>query len=301
MGKKNILATLVIFIVLYIVIVVYGQQYLGEYAYFLLYLIIALGLYINFLLKTNSLKASINKDIDGKYKQLEILTALYSSLEIKTPLPETGGWAASPDLLKKITETILLKESQFIVEASSGVSSIIIGYCLKKIGQGKVFSLEHDILYVEKSKALIRKHHLEQYVEIIHAPLIEHQINNKKWFWYDISCLDSVPPIDMVVVDGPPYYIQDLSRYPVIPLLYDKMSDNSILLLDDGVRNEEKTIIKMWKKEFKHIAIEYFNFEFGAFILNKKVNDNSQKTLLAFTTANQLAYNIKGLKSILKN
>lgn len=301
LGKKNIILVLLILIVLYSSVIIYGEQYLNHSSYFILYLITSLGLYISFLIKTKTTKEEVESGINGKYKQLEILTSIYSTLDIKIPLPETGGWAASPDLLRKISETIFHKQPTIIVEASSGVSSIIAGYCLKKIGKGKIISLEHDILYVEKSRALIQKHQLEGYVEIIHAPLIEYQINNKEWVWYDISALKKTSSIDMIIVDGPPYYIQKLSRYPVIPLLYEKMSDNSILLLDDGARDEEKTMTKMWKEEFEHILIEYFPFESGAFVLNKKIADNSSKTLLAFTTANQLSYNIKGIKSILTN
>lgn len=301
LGKKNILFVLLIFILLFGIVITYGEQFLGEFSYFLLYLIVSFGLYINYTLKTKNLKIECEKDVNAKYKQLEILTSLYNYLEINTPLPETGGWAAHPDFLKKIAETILLKRPNFIVEASSGVSSIIIGYCLKKIGKGKVISLEHDLLYFEKSKLLIKKHELENFVEIVYSPLTNHQINNKKWIWYDIDCLKSQPIIDMIVVDGPPYYIQDLSRYPVIPLLYDKMNDNSILILDDGVRDEEKEITKRWEEEFQDISIEYLNFESGAFIVNKNFSNNKNRTLLAFTTANQLEYNIKGLNSILQN
>ena len=105
----------------------------------------------------------------------------------------------------------------------------------------------------------------------------------------------------MVVVDGPPNYIQDLSRYPVIPLLYNRMNNNSILILDDGVRDEEKEITRRWEEEFEDLSIEYFNFESGAFIVNKYHKENSERALLAFTTANQLAYNIKGIKSIMDN
>lgn len=301
LGKKNILFALLILTVLYVLLIVYGYEYIGRLAYFVLYMLVSLGLYIYISYQLKKQKKIFDKELVGKYKQLEILTSIYSTLNINTPLPETGGWAASPDLLKKIIETITHKQPKLIVEASSGVSSIIAGYCLKKIGGGKVISLEHDILYVEKSRTLIKKHRLEDFVEIIHAPLIKHQINNEEWIWYDISALEKAALIDMVVVDGPPYYVQKLSRYPVIPLLYNKMSDNSILLLDDGVRTEEKKMTEMWKKEFEHISIEYYNFEFGAFVLNKKITDNSEKALLAFTTANQLSYNIKGIKSILSN
>ncbi|MDF1672246.1 MAG: class I SAM-dependent methyltransferase [Vicingaceae bacterium] len=300
-GKKNILFILIMFVALYALIISYGEQYLGHLSYFILYIIVSFGLYINYTLKTKRLRIESEKELASKYKQLEILTSIYSYLDINKPLPETGGWAAHPDFLKKIIETILLKKPKFIVEASSGVSSIIIGYCFKKIGKGKVVSLEHDINYVEKSRKLISDHNLLEFVEIVHAPLKDYSINNKKWIWYDIDCLKDSSLIDMVVVDGPPHYIQELSRYPVIPLLYDKMSNNSVLVLDDGIRDEEKEITRMWESEFEDLSIEFLNFVSGAFIVNKSKSDNSNRTLLAFTTANQLEYNIKGLKSIFEN
>ncbi len=300
-GKKNIVIALGVFAILFAVIVVFGEQYLGSLSYFILYLIVSFGLYITAILQTKKSKIEIDKEVDSKYKQLEILTSLYPYLDIKIPLPETGGWAAHPDFLKKIAEIILLKKPQFMVEASSGVSSIIIGYCFKKLGKGKVISLEHDFYYLEKSKKLIAKHGLQDYVDIVHAPLKNYEINKKQWIWYDIDALRGKSVIDMVVVDGPPNYIQDLSRYPVIPLLYDKMSDNSILVLDDGVREEEKEITRRWEEEFEDISIEYFSFESGAFIVNKSHQNNENRALLAFTTANQLQYNIKGIRSILKN
>jgi len=80
---------------------VFGEDYLGDFSYLILYLIISFGLYINSILQSKRLKLDTEKEIDDKYKQLEILTSLYASLNIHTPLPETGGWAAYPDFLKK--------------------------------------------------------------------------------------------------------------------------------------------------------------------------------------------------------
>lgn len=300
-GKKYIALVLLVFALLYVGIEEFLSPFLGNYTIVLMVLISTAFLLINFVSVNNKSNANLHFELDKKYKQLEILTSLYNSLDIKVPLPETGGWAASPDLLKKITEITLLKKPQLVVEASSGVSSIILGYCFKKIGSGKVISLEHDFYYYERNKSFVKKHGLEQFVHIVHAPLKEYDINNKKWLWYDIQALESENAIDMIVVDGPPFYIQDHSRYPVIPLLYNKMSDNSILILDDGVRDEEKEIIKRWDNEFDNILIEFFNFEFGAFTVRKNVTHNEDRTLLAFTTANQLEYNVKGIRSILEN
>lgn len=274
-----------------------GPSYLIGIPFLFLFLIV----FLFFNKKNKELKKNFENELEAKYKQLEILSSFYSVLGIEKSLPATGGWAASPDFLQKISEVILQREPGVVVEASSGISSLIIGYCFKKIGKGKVISLEHDILYVEKSKKMILDHNLEKYVEVIHAPLIEYDIKGKKWLWYDINSLKNVSEIDMVVVDGPPYYVQEFSRYPVIPLLYDVMSNDSVLVIDDGNRKEEKEIIKRWDKEYEYISSEFFSFETGAFLVKKDKGDKKDKTLLAFTTANQLEYNIRGVRSIIEN
>lgn len=300
-GKKYIAAVISI----YVIICVVTYEFLYDYIDGYIFLILILGGFSFLLISTvrlnNKSRQNLYYELDKKYKQAEILMSLYNHLNIKKPLPETGGWAASPDLLKKITEVVLLREPTLIVEASSGVSSLIIGYCLKKIGKGKVISLEHDFYYSERSKSEVKKHGLEDFVQIIYAPLTNYQINNKEWLWYNIESLQDELNIDMIVVDGPPFYIQEHSRYPVIPLLYDKMSENSILMLDDGVREEEKQIIKQWVNEFDNISMEFLNFEFGAFLVRKNSINKEDKTLLAFTTANQLQYNVKGIESIIRN
>ena len=100
-GKKNIVFALCIFIILYGIIVLFGEQYLGNLSYFILYLLISVGLYIFTISKSKKLEEKLEEDINSKYKQLEILASLYNYLDIKIPLPETGGWAAQPDFSKK--------------------------------------------------------------------------------------------------------------------------------------------------------------------------------------------------------
>ena len=244
----------------------YMDSGIASWAYLVFSLFLFLSLYITFGIKFSNQKKELNRLLKVKYSQLEMLSSLYAVLEIKKALPATGIWAADPDFLRRITDLFFQNKPKLIVEASSGVSSIVLGYCCKQLGAGKVMSLEHDLKYQKISQALIEEHELQDYVEIVYAPLVKHKIKDKDWEWYDISSLDNCSGIDMVIVDGPPFYLQKNSRYPVVPLLYDKMSDYSVLMLDDGIRQEEKDIAEIWSNEYKDISTEYLDLISGAIL-----------------------------------
>ncbi|HEY7159937.1 MAG TPA: class I SAM-dependent methyltransferase, partial [Acidobacteriota bacterium] len=223
---------------------------------------------------------SENEDEKRKreYQQLESLLSIFFTIKPELPLPDTKGWAAAPDLLKKIAEIILLQKPEFVVETGSGASTVIIAYCLKKIGKGKLLSLEHDTKYAETNRNQIAFHGLDGIATIIHAPLKEIEINNRKWMWYNIESFNVNKPIDVLVIDGPPGYVQKLSRYPAIPILYAHLNDRSKIIVDDGRRDDEKTIVALWEKEFEGLQSEFFETENGAFVITKNSGDTNQSS-----------------------
>ena len=217
----------------------------------------------------NAPKENRDYQLNQDYLQIEALFSLFFTLKPSLPLPNTRGWAISPDLLKKITEVILIERPSLIVELGSGVSTLIIAYCLKQLGKGKVISLEHNDEYVAISQNFISSHKLEEIATIIYAPLKTFEIDEETWLWYNTDCLKIEQPIDLLVVDGPPKNVQKLSRYPALPLLYKDLNEHSIIILDDGDREDEKKIIEMWKKEFSQISSEFIDTEKGAYIIYK--------------------------------
>jgi Methyltransferase domain len=208
------------------------------------------------------------------YRQIESFLSLFFTLKPSLPLPDTRGWAASPDLLKKITEVILIEKPSLVIEASSGVSTLVIAYCLKKLGKGKVVSLEHDVKYAAISQSLISFHGLEDIATIVYAPLKGFESNDQRWLWYNTDRLKIDQPIDLLVVDGPPGNMQKLSRYPALPLLYRHLNNKSTIILDDGHREDEKKIVALWEKEFSHISSEFLDMERGAYLIHK--NDQAE-------------------------
>lgn len=203
------------------------------------------------------------------YRQIESLFSLFFTLEPGMPLPDMRGWPTSPDLLKKVSEIILREKPLLVMEAGSGLSTLVIAYCLRKLGAGKVVSLEHSAEYAAASRDLIAVHGLEDVAVIAHVPLKEVGLKDGKWLWYDLDRVKIERPVDFLLVDGPPGDLQKLSRYPALPLLSSRLSDRATIIMDDGNRPEEKQVVEMWVREFGNLSSEYLDVEKGAYLLRK--------------------------------
>lgn len=220
----------------------------------------------------SELSSKIQEGFENHFLQLESLLFIYNSLPNLKFLPATKGWAGSPDFLAKIVELILKEKPLFVLEAGSGVSSVIIGLALKLNNYGKSISLEHDIHYANITKENMVINELEIKSVVKHCPLIEYNNLEQKWKWYDINELNFTNKIDILIVDGPPRVTQELARYPAIPILHEYFADRFSILLDDSKRDDEAIIIQKWilfleTNNYK-VRIENFkNYEKGMTIL----------------------------------
>jgi predicted O-methyltransferase YrrM len=156
-----------------------------------------------------------------------------------------------------------------LVEASSGVSTLITGYCLQKNGSGHLFSLEHDARYFEQTQRLVAAHQLTDVVTVIHAPLEPHTIGGQEWPWYRLADLPAQGPIDLLFVDGPPQHGRALARYPALPLLADRLAPGAVVVLDDGKRRAERATAERWAQELQ-LEKQYVALSKGAYVLRKR-------------------------------
>jgi hypothetical protein len=224
-------------------------------------------------LELNDLVSKIQKGFENNFLQLESLLFIYNSLPNLKFLPATRGWAGSPDFLAKIVELILKEKPLFVLEAGSGVSSVIIGLALKLNNYGESISLEQDPKFLESTIKDIEINQLEAVSSIFSCPLVDYEIENETWKWYETNKLNITDKIDLLIIDGPPRTTQNLARYPVIPIFYQLFSDKFTVLLDDAKRTDEIIIVEKWVEFLKMkgciINVEhYMNFEKGMVILN---------------------------------
>ncbi|RSK38961.1 class I SAM-dependent methyltransferase [Hymenobacter perfusus] len=188
----------------------------------------------------------IDQKLENQFLQLESLFSIYNSLPNLKLLPPTRGWAGSPDFLAKIIEVILKQKPAFVLEASSGVSTVVIALALKLNNCGKVVSLDHEDHYAAKTRENVKVNEAESNSIVQHCPLKEYTVGEQSWKWYDIEEVDLTRKIDILVIDGPPRTTQFLARYPAVPLLHEYFADKALVLLDDANRDDEVIIVGKW-------------------------------------------------------
>ena len=244
-------------------------NFIGEAALVLLTVLCLAVLLVTQIELAGILKDHLKYEALHDFRQVEALFSLFSTLRPDLPFPDTGDWAASPDFLKKLTELILKQEAQMVAETGSGVSTLVIAYCLKRLGRGKVISLEHDERYVTTTNELITFHGLSQFASVVHCPLVKVDIGDETFSWYSTEGVRFERPIDLLVVDGPPVADEQFPRYPALPLLSAHLAKNAFILLDDGRRAGETRTNKRWTAEFPSMTSEFLPTEKGAFLLRR--------------------------------
>lgn len=155
--------------------------------------------------------------------------------------PIFNKWSIDGDLAKIIVEEIIKRENPKVLEFGSGASTVIISKILNILGEGKLCSIEHDEKYFNNTKKLIELNKLSSVNDLILAPLEEIDINGKEWLWYKTDFLEKIrDKIDILLIDGPPGYIQRMSRFPALPVIINRLNDHAVIFLDDGNREDEK-------------------------------------------------------------
>ncbi len=240
-------------------------------------------------------------------QQIEDMEQILHLIDLRYPLPRLGGWAASADFIKILYQEILAllkrKEAPVIVETGSGVSTILIAYLLKKYAPKALFiSLDHDIEYMRKSRHALELHGLKSGVHLLYAPLQKYLLGEEVWLWYKTAQLFELlqqKRIDMLSIDGPPMDTQALARYPVLPIVREKLANDWVLVLDDAARTQEQAIIQRWKKEFRPLREEFVQTQKGTAIIRPMRWSYSPKISICIPTYNRKEYVSQALQSAL--
>ncbi len=240
-----------------------------------------------------------------EFKQFESYVQLQKFLDFSFPLNFTRGWAASPDyllvVLRELLKLVKSKGSLTVLELGSGVSTVVIANALKKFSSSsRLFSLEHDYDYYLKTKEELQLNGLDN-VTLIYAPLVSYQIDGKEWWWYETTelfkKLDNT--VDLIIVDGPPEATQEIARYPVIPIMRDKLSEDFVLVLDDFNRQGEKRAAYLWKRELQVFESDEPETEKGTLVLRGIPQVKKVKFSVCIPTYNRAGYLKDAIESVL--
>lgn len=218
------------------------------------------------------LEVIIENRLNNYFSQQEALNEIKRIFPDLAFFPLTRGWAGSPDFLLKLVELVVSESPKYVVEFGSGVSSIVLGAAMKKFSQGKVISFDHEEAFSNKTNRFLEVNGLQIVVNINYCRLIPYSFNENNWDWYDKLQIDKIESeIDLLVVDGPPRFIQAKSRFLALPILFDRLSKKSTIVLDDANRENEKQVIEDWKDFLKTKNVEYLISTFEYFEKGLKI------------------------------
>ena len=191
-------------------------------------------------------------DLNNKMIQSKYIIEL-SKLGIDIGLTWTD-YSISPDAASYLARQIIIRKPDVIVECGSGDSTIIMAKLMALLDYGgKVYSLEHDKKWAEQTTEMVTSIGLGAHSEVIHAPLKNYKFDNQYWDWYS-GFKDKLPKknIDLLFIDGPSPQNHDnrAPRYPAVPYFIDQLNTESIIILDDAIRDAELEYIQIWKDRY---------------------------------------------------
>ncbi|MCU0841199.1 MAG: class I SAM-dependent methyltransferase [Thiobacillaceae bacterium] len=194
---------------------------------------------------------------------------LAERLDLRRGLPWTANWTAAADFLALIVDHALAARPATIVECGSGLSTLMLARCCALNGAGQVHSLESGASFAAETRAELARYGLDGLATVLDAPLVTRTLQGRRHAWYDLNDLP-LRPIDMLVVDGPPGFLQPLARYPALPLLRERLAPGCVIFLDDAARPDERQIVALWRAEFPDLGHEYLATERGCSILRAR-------------------------------
>lgn len=178
---------------------------------------------------------------------------LNSQLNMRLPIPAFLPWSLEPDIAAYWVAEVRRQKPDVILELGSGSSSVLIAYALEANKKGKLIAVESSVEYYERTRALLQMHDLMDYVTVIHAPIVALTGDLEGYNWYNPRAIEHAvggDMIDMLIVDGPPGGLNRWARYPALPMVAEKITNTTTILLDDLDREDEKGIASEWSKKF---------------------------------------------------
>lgn len=216
------------------------------------------------LLLESSFESSSKIDSIVKSRTANVVTQLEAYDTIKRFLQygvlpvHFHGWPVSPDVGVRLIDMITTQKFDLIIEFGSGTSTLIMSSALAKTSpaQTRFISFDHLEKYYNSTLAMLRKHDVEQHVDLCHAPLTSFEALGNTYMHYDCESKltqvynENIPANVLVLVDGPPGATNKHARYPAFPKIINIFEQSNLtIFMDDYSRIDEKECVEMWEKE----------------------------------------------------
>lgn len=190
-----------------------------------------------------------SRDLDRFYDRLESLFALYRDLRFEKGLPALRHHSESPEFLREVVTHLLQQKPEHVLELGSGVSTLVFARAMQRNGTGHVVTVEHEPFYAQQLKKWLREYKLEKWVTVIEAELTDYSIDDRKYRWYTLNDIP-VQPFDVIIADGRLAKESRCGRYPTLPLLQNRLGENSIVFVENVDDVNEREVLIRWSYDY---------------------------------------------------
>jgi hypothetical protein len=215
-------------------------------------------------------QAHLRKERDRVAKRVQDITNLFEMVPIRAGIPPLGLWTASADLLVELVDRFVETRPATVVEGGSGVSTVVLALAAREHGiESRIVALEHDPDWAETTRRLLARHGVAEYAEVRDAPLGPTSLPDHHTPWYDESALADLSEVGLVLVDGPPEGTGPRARYPMVPLLLDRLARRCTILVDDTARPGDADVVDRWRPLLPDFEFASLHLDKGAAVLTR--------------------------------
>jgi predicted O-methyltransferase YrrM len=160
-------------------------------------------------------------------------------------------FSARPDYLAKLADIVCLEEPARIVELGAGVSTMLLARLFEGGVPGSLVSIESDVGYADLVRRRLLSTGAHDRVNIVVAPLKPVEISGRAVVWYDpVVVLATVGEIDLLLIDGPSAALDPEIRATAAEVLFERLSDGALVILDDADRPGEQRVLRRWLRQY---------------------------------------------------
>ena len=190
--------------------------------------------------------------------RLQATQNLFAIVPPRGTVPQMVGYVASPDVLLLLVQKFLTLRPTLAIECGSGTSTLFLALAKQQYDiPCRLVSLEHHADYAAGTRALLEEHGVGHLADVRHAPLTTTPLTDHAGPWYEPSAYEDLHDIGLAFVDGPPGDVGPQARYPMVPLLGDRLASSCAILLDDMSRADERGVGERWMTQ-----LEGFEYRF---------------------------------------
>jgi predicted O-methyltransferase YrrM len=187
-----------------------------------------------------------------------------------TAAPLFGLWAAEADLAAIVVRELEYRVPELVVECGSGVTTLVIADQLRRLGRGRLISLEHDEGFAATIRGRLDEANLAEWVTVVDLPLQQTTVRGTTVDWYSQAAVAQAvdAPIDLLFIDGPPQRSR-WARWAGLELLYDSLSPQAVVIADDGRTSTVRAAANRWVADHADLELYWIDTVKGTWMVRR--------------------------------